>query len=77
MQSPETELTIRDASGKVLLQRIVPPGEYVLGRDPDAELRFEAEMVSRRHARLTINADQLIIEDLELEATALSSAARK
>src|SRR5260221_12557091 len=64
MQTPQTELTIRDANGKLLLQKTVEPGEYVLGRDLNAELRFEAELVSRRHARLTVKTDHLLIEDL-------------
>lgn len=40
-------------------------GEYVLGRDPDLELFLDARDVSRRHARITISADEATIEDLE------------
>jgi len=36
----------------------------VLGRDPGCELRIEADLVSRRHAQLTINFDHALIEDL-------------
>jgi DNA-binding winged helix-turn-helix (wHTH) protein len=40
-------------------------GEYVLGRDPDLELFLDARDVSRRHARITISADEATIEDLD------------
>ena len=40
-------------------------GEYVLGRDPDLELFLDSRDVSRRHARITIDGDAAIIEDLE------------
>ena len=64
MEAPQTEITIRGSDGTVLLQATVTPGEYVLGRSPQAELFFEAELVSRQHARLTVNFDHLLIEDL-------------
>ena len=64
MEVPQTEITIRDGAGLILLQTTVAPGEYVLGRSPQAELFFEAELVSREHARLTVNFDHLLIEDL-------------
>src|SRR5260370_41734119 len=64
MQVPQSEIIIRGADGAVLLQKTVPPGEYVLGREPAAELCFQAELVSRRHAQLTINYDHALIEDL-------------
>jgi len=64
MEVPQTEITIRNTAGVVLLQTTVAPGEYVLGRSPEAELFFEAELVSRQHARLTVNFDHLLIEDL-------------
>ena len=64
MEAPQTEITIRGSDGAVLLQTTVTPGEYVLGRDPAAELHFTADLVSRRHALLTVNFDHLLIEDL-------------
>jgi len=39
-------------------------GEYVLGRDPNAEIYLDAPKVSRRHARITIAAARATIEDL-------------
>jgi serine/threonine protein kinase len=64
MQVPQTEITIRGENGTVLLQKTVPPGDYVLGREPAVELCFQAELVSRRHAQLTIENDQAFIQDL-------------
>ena len=39
------------------------PGAHVIGRDPDVEIRLDASTVSRRHARLVVNADRVVLED--------------
>jgi DNA-binding winged helix-turn-helix (wHTH) protein len=39
------------------------PGEHVIGRDPDVEIRLDASTVSRRHARLVVGADHAVLED--------------
>jgi hypothetical protein len=39
------------------------PGEHVVGRDPDVEVRLDASTVSRRHARLLVRADGTVLED--------------
>ena len=39
-------------------------GVHVIGRDPDAEVFLNSAGVSRRHARITISAGRLTIEDL-------------
>jgi DNA-binding winged helix-turn-helix (wHTH) protein len=39
------------------------PGEHVVGRDPDVEIRLDASTVSRRHARLIVTDDSTILED--------------
>jgi pSer/pThr/pTyr-binding forkhead associated (FHA) protein len=39
-------------------------GEYVLGRDPDAEVYLNHPGVSRRHAVLRISGGQASIDDL-------------
>lgn len=39
------------------------PGENVIGRDPDVEIRLDASTVSRRHARLTLAGAQVVLED--------------
>jgi len=38
-------------------------GENVIGRDPDVEVRLDASTVSRRHARLVVEADGTVLED--------------
>jgi hypothetical protein len=38
-------------------------GEYVIGRDPDVEVRLDASTVSRRHARLLVTAAGAMLED--------------
>ncbi|EDM79435.1 FHA domain containing protein [Plesiocystis pacifica SIR-1] len=40
-------------------------GRYVLGRDPDADLRIEHPDVSRRHARLEVFEDGAELVDLD------------
>lgn len=38
-------------------------GAHVIGRDPGVEVRLDAATVSRRHARLVVNADRVVLED--------------
>ena len=63
MLVPETEVLIT-CEGQEHLKRILRPGDYVLGRSAGCELSVQAAMVSRRHARLTINFSSLFLEDL-------------
>jgi len=39
------------------------PGEHVVGRDPDVEIRLDASTVSRRHARLIVKHEGTVLED--------------
>src|SRR5262245_54187031 len=39
------------------------PGEHLIGRDPDVSIRIDASTVSRRHARLLVNGDGVLLED--------------
>jgi serine/threonine protein kinase len=63
MSLPETQLTIRrqDADSEV---RTCLPGAFVIGRGAEADIRIETPLISRSHARLTINERECIIEDL-------------
>ena len=63
MLVPETEVLIT-CDGQELLKRILRPGDYTLGRSAGCELCVQSGMVSRRHARLTINFSSLFLEDL-------------
>ncbi len=42
----------------------LPPGEYVIGREAGVEIFADTPLLSRQHARLTINYDHLLLEDL-------------
>ncbi len=39
--------------------------ENIVGRDPQAEVWLDSGSVSRRHARITVTNDRVVIEDLE------------
>ncbi len=65
MQIPLTQILVRGADSEVLLETTVGPGEYVLGRAAEADICVEADLVSRQHARLTIDFDRIFIEDLQ------------
>ena len=39
------------------------PGEHVIGRDPDVAIRIDASTVSRRHARILVDAGGAVLED--------------
>ena len=39
-------------------------GESILGRDPDVTVFLDHTSVSRRHARIRVSGDQVVIEDL-------------
>ena len=65
-----TDLDTRDASARVVCwlqwgtQRFpLGPGAHVIGRDPDVEVRLDASTVSRRHARLLVATDRVVLED--------------
>ncbi|HSI13649.1 MAG TPA: FHA domain-containing serine/threonine-protein kinase [Chthoniobacter sp.] len=63
MSLPETHLTIlrKDATTEV---RAFYPGAYVIGRGAEADIRIETPLISRAHARLTIQERECLIEDL-------------
>jgi hypothetical protein len=60
---PQTEVILRHG-GKELTNIKLPPGEYVIGRNPDADIYADTPLISRRHALLTINDDRLLLKDL-------------
>ena len=43
----------------------VPYGEHVIGRAPDVSVQLDHEDVSRRHARLEVGVDGVLLEDLD------------
>ncbi len=58
-----TEVTVRRDDAEIARHELVP-GEYIIGREAPADIVVEANLVSRRHARLTVNYDEWFIEDL-------------
>ncbi|RYE88608.1 MAG: FHA domain-containing protein [Myxococcales bacterium] len=40
------------------------PGQFVIGRSTDCQLSLDDPLVSRRHAKITIQADGVFVEDL-------------
>ena len=63
MPSPQTEVLVTVA-GSERSCFVFEPGEYVIGRNPDCAIRIEADLVSRRHAKLTLNFETAFIEDI-------------
>jgi serine/threonine protein kinase len=63
MAAPKTEITIT-VGGKEHARFVVEPGQYVIGRNPDCAIRIEADLISRRHAQLTIDSEETFLEDL-------------
>ena len=51
----------------ILETRRIPlaAGEHLIGRDPVAAIRVDDSSVSRRHARIVVNEDSAVIEDLD------------
>ena len=41
------------------------PGENMIGRDPDGAVHIDHTEISRRHARVLINGDGAVVEDLQ------------
>ena len=63
MLVPETEIIVTKG-GAEIMRKTVRPDEYVIGREPGCDVPLEDELVSWRHAQLTVNSDHVLIEDL-------------
>ncbi len=50
--------------GVELARATLPPGDFIIGRQPGVDVRADTPLLSRQHARLTINYDHLLLEDL-------------
>lgn len=44
---------------------MLPPGEYIIGRDETANIKIEHPTISRHHARLVVEEGQVVIADLD------------
>ncbi|MEO6742534.1 MAG: FHA domain-containing serine/threonine-protein kinase [Chthoniobacteraceae bacterium] len=63
MITPQTEV-IAMHGGKQIFRAVLPPGEYLIGREGEVAILLPSEKVSRRHARLTLSYFDWLIEDL-------------
>ncbi len=63
MHSPQIEVILRHG-GNELVRVTLAPGEYVIGRGAEAQVRADTPLLSRRHARLVLHPDHAVIEDL-------------
>ena len=63
MHVPLTEVILTHG-GAELARATFAPGEYIIGREPGLDLHADTPLLSRQHARLTINYDHLLLEDL-------------
>ena len=63
MSVPQTEVLVTVA-GSEYRRYLFEPGEYVIGRDAGCQIRIEVELVSRSHAKLILEFDNALIEDL-------------
>jgi transcriptional regulator with PAS, ATPase and Fis domain len=61
--APQTFLMIREGERASFLE-LCDPGEWIIGRSPDAHVVVDHRQVSRHHARLTLAQGVLAIEDL-------------
>ncbi len=41
------------------------PGTYVLGRSPDSDIHVDDRRISRRHARLVVSDESVLVQDLQ------------
>jgi tetratricopeptide (TPR) repeat protein len=63
MLFPQTEVIV-SKDGVELARRVVTPGEYTIGRGGDVDFQMETPLASRHHAKLYVNYDEWLIEDL-------------
>src|SRR5438132_435945 len=62
MVTPQTEL-VAFIDGREIHRAILTPGDYVIGRDQDAQIRLDSNRVSRRHGQLILSYYDWMIED--------------
>ena len=59
-----SQLTLEIVEGPGAGRQVQLSGPIEVGRDPDADLHVEDDLVSRRHVRVTPDGDGAIVEDL-------------
>ena len=46
------------------IELVLRQGENLIGRAPEAHIRIESPKVSRRHAKIVVDGDTAVVEDL-------------
>lgn len=62
-KSRSPHLIVLEGEGLGQVFRLARP-ETVIGRSPEVHICLESDLISRRHARVTVAADQITVEDL-------------
>ncbi len=47
------------------MEAALEPGENLIGRSPDARVRIQSPKISRHHARVVVDGDDVTVEDLD------------
>ena len=63
MYVPQTEV-IAILDERELCRTVLPPGDYLIGREGDVPIKVEAPKVSRKHGQLSLSYFDWVIEDL-------------
>ncbi len=63
MNAPETDIVVMKDGAEIFRRKVVP-GDYVIGREAGCCIVLAVDGISRRHAKLTVNFDHALIEDL-------------
>ncbi len=64
MNPETTRLILQRQCGEVIAQYPLASGEYSVGRSSENSIQAESDYVSRRHAKLTVTSEQLLVEDI-------------
>ncbi len=77
MSAPQTQV-IATLHRREIFRAVLPPGEYLIGRDETADIRLISNKVSRRHARLILKDHDWRLQDLGgVNGTTLGGASVK
>jgi serine/threonine protein kinase len=57
-----TEILLNN--GEMVVHLLVPPGEYLIGRDEEADICIPDPSISKRHARLLVDHESVCLQDL-------------
>lgn len=52
------------SNGELVVHLTVPPGEYLIGRDDEADICIPDLSISKRHARLVVDWESVCLQDL-------------